>query len=313
MLPYICVVRLNTLISPRLYNGLDGSNGIISNQISTWIPNALVQNIFAIVLIFFQAVLINQIFIKNRLSKEITLFAGIGYIIFVSIISENSLLSPLLIANTFMILAVSNLLNSFKHPEATANIFNSGFFIGLAALIYTPYFIFTIFGLVSLMVLRSFKAIEKVQFFIGFSLPYFLSFTIKYWYDIKFSDFDFLTSLFFNLPAFSFNSYIIYYICILFVLLSVLVVLLKYNVLTSKKNVQSQKKVDIFYWLMLICFISFLVFKTEGSFHMLTLAIPLSMLLGILISDSKSKFLFEIVHLIFISVIMISQFDLIKI
>ena len=276
------------------------------------IPNPLIQNIIANFLIFIQALLINQIFIKNRISKEITLFAGLLYIVFISIIAENNMLSPILIANTFIIIALANLLNTYKLPNATVHIFNTGFFIGVASAIYTPYFVFILFGIIALLLLRSFKLLEKLQFFIGISLPYFFLFTYKYWNDIKFADLDFVKEIFFRFPAFKGDSLVIFYISVAFLLICVGFAIFNYPSFTSKKSIQSQKKIDIIYWFMLFTLVGFLIFKTSGSFHIIALVLPLSLLIAIYVSDSKRIIFNELVHIFIVALIFITQFKLIN-
>jgi len=69
------------------------------------ISDALIQNIVANLLIFVHVLLINYICIKHKLSREITLFSGLFYVLFVSLLPDNMVLSNALIANTFIIIA----------------------------------------------------------------------------------------------------------------------------------------------------------------------------------------------------------------
>jgi Family of unknown function (DUF6427) len=310
-LPYIFILRLNTLLNPIDYQ-THKAESILMDMLYKTIPNPLMQNIIANLLIFIQVLLINQIFIKNRISKEITLFAGLLYILFISIISENNLLSPILIANTFIILAVANLLNTYKLPNATVHIFNTGFFIGVASAIYTPYFTFILFGIIALLLLRSFRILEKLQFFIGLSLPYFFLFTYKYWFNIKFADLDFVKEIFFRLPTLSGDNLLVFYISVAFLFLCIGFAILNYPSFTSKKSIQSQKKIDIIYWFMFFTLISFFIFKTSGSLHLISLVLPLSLLMGIYLSDSKRIIFNELVHIFIVALIFITQFKLIN-
>lgn len=304
-------MRLNSLLNPVGYK-THKVESIAMDILYNYVSNPLIQNILANFFIFIQAVLINHIFIKNRVSKEVTMFAGLLYIVFISIISENNMLSPILIANTFIILALANLLNTYKLPNATAHIFNTGFFIGVASAIYTPYFVFIMFGVISLLLLRSFKLLEKLQFFIGICLPYFLLFTYKYWNDIKFADLDFIKDIFFRFPDFKGDNLILFYISVLFLLLCVGFSVFNYPYFTRKKSIQSQKKIDVVYWFMFFTLVGFLIFKTNGSFHLISLVIPLSILVGIYLSDSKRIMFNELLHIFVIALIFIAQFKLIN-
>lgn len=311
LLPYIFILRLNTILNPVGYKPHQ-SESILMDLLYEFIPNALMQNIIGNILIFIHVLLINQISIKNRISKEITLFAGLLYILFISIISENNLLSPILIANTFIIIALANLLNTYKLPNATVYIFNTGFFIGVASAIYTPYFTYIFFGIISLLLLRSFRILEKLQFFIGLSLPYFLLFTYKYWNDIKFADLDFVKEIFFRFPILSGDNLVIFYVSVVFLFLCVGFAIFNYPSFTSKKSIQSQKKIDIVYWFMFFTLVAFLIFKTNGSLHLISLVLPLSLLIGIYLSDSKRIIFNELVHIFIVALIFITQFKLIN-
>lgn len=303
-------MRLNTLLHPLAYTPDENSN-IFQKLIFLNFSSAITQNIIANFLIFGQALIINNIFISNRLSKEITLFAGLLYIIFISLIVENTILSPVLIANTFIILAVLNVFKTYKLPVATAFIFNTGLLLALASLFYSPYFTFIVFGIIALLILRSFKLLEKTQFFIGFVIPYFLLFTYRYWNGIPFVDLNFIKDIFFHWPDFNTDLKFLFYFSVFVLIAAVFISLLNYRNLTGKKSIQAQKKIDVVYFLMLFCLISFLIFISEGVFQLMTLAFPLSLLVGALISDSKNKLFNEILHIIVISLIFINQFKLI--
>ncbi|MBK9737290.1 MAG: hypothetical protein IPO92_21000 [Saprospiraceae bacterium] len=310
LLPYIFILRFDTLIKPIPYI-VNKSENILIISLLKHLSGPLWQNIFSNILIFFQVLLINHLFIKHRISREITLFSGIVYILLLGLVTTNSLLLPILIANTFVILALNCILDTYKLPDASANIFNSGFYIGFASVIYTPYFALILFGIIALLLLRSFKLQEKVQFIVGLSIPYIFLFTYKYWFDIKFIEFDFIRDIFFRIPIIHMDGYIVFYISIFVLFALVLVSLLSYGFFTSKKSIQVQKKIDIFYWLMLFCLISFLVFKTNDSQHLASLAFPVSIFIGILISDSKHKIFYELIHIMLIALIFITHFELI--
>jgi len=311
LLPYIFILRLNTFIHPVGYTLAQNTN-VFQKIIFFNLSDPLAQNIFANLLIFCHALLINHIYIKNRLSKNATLFPGLFYIIFITIMDENNLLTPILIANTFIILAVMYVLETYKLPQAKVYIFNTGLILGMASLFYSPYFAFILFGLIALLQLRSFKITEKVQFFIGFGVPYFLLFTYRYWYGISFVDLDFINEIFFRIPEFRTDGLIVFYLSVLVPLLSVVLALFNFGTINGKKSIQAQKKIDIIYWVLLFCLISFFIFNTSGLHHILSLAFPLSVLIGCLVSDAKKNVLLEIVHILIVSLIFITHFKLIN-
>ncbi len=304
-------MRAEAIINPVAFTLGEKSN-VFQKIIFLNITGAVAQNIFANFLIFGQALMLNQLFIKHRLSKEITLFAGLFYILFVSIMPENTVLSTALVANTFIILALFNILDTYKLPQATAKIFNAGVMIGMASVFYSAYFTFIIFGIIALLQLRSFKIYEKLQFIIGVGIPYFLLFTYRYWFGIKFLDLDFIKEIFFRMPVIRTEELILFYLSFAVLLGSVVYVFLNYNSLIAKKSIQVQKKIDILFWLLLFTLISFLVFNTENVYHLVIVALPLSLLVAAQISDSKYKLFYEVGHIFILSLIFISHYKLIN-
>lgn len=312
LLPYIFLVRIGTLLMPQTYGADEISGTYIHAYIFNNLESPLMMNIIAGILIFIQALIINHIFLNQKISRESTLFPGVFYVLFVSLIADTSGLTPILIANTFMLLALNNTLNTYKNIRATPQIFNAGFMIAMASVFYIPYFIFILFGILSLLQLRSFKIREKLQFIIGVFTPYFLIFTLRYWYDLPFIEMGFLNDIFFRWPEISMDQPLIEYIAIAIVLIIALSCFVFYGNIVAKKAIQSKKKIEILYWYMIFSLIAYLVFNTKLEEHILSLAIPISLLLGILSSESKNKIFFELVHFLLIVIIFISQFHLIS-
>ncbi|MGB4840667.1 MAG: hypothetical protein WBP08_16805 [Saprospiraceae bacterium] len=309
LLPYIFLVRLSSIIYPAAYLGFDVNN-TAQSLIYHIIPGALIQNIVANALIFIHALLINHIFIRHRLSREITLLPGLIYVVLVSVVPDFMFLTPVLMANTFILFAVINLLRTYKTPNPAAYIFNSGVYLGVASLIYTPYSIIVLFGMIIILILRSFKLIEKLQYFTGFIIPYFILFAYKYWAGLVYVELAFIKDIFFRLPDIQKDDLIVFYISVGIISLDLLFVIFNYGVLTSKKSLQIQKKIDVFYWILLYSLISFLIFSTVGVIHLMTLAFPLAILTGILISDSKSHITHELIHFLVLTLIFLTQFKL---
>lgn len=312
LLPYIFLIRIGTLLMPQSYGTDEISGTYIHDYIFNNLENPLMMNIIAGILIFIQALIINHIFLNQKISRESTLFPGVFYVLFVSLIADTSGLTPILIANTFMLLALNNTLNTYKNIRAIPQIFNAGFMIAMASVFYIPYFIFILFGILSLLQLRSFKIREKLQFLIGAFTPYFLIFTLRYWYDLPFIGIEFLNDMFFRWPEISMDQPLIEYIAITLILILALSCFVFYGNIVAKKAIQSKKKIEILYWYMIFSLIAYLVFNTKLEEHILSLAIPISLLLGILSSESKNKIFFELLHFMLIVIIFISQFHLIS-
>jgi hypothetical protein len=311
ILVYTFMIRIGTLVEPIVYKTIPTDNVWIKAFFDS-AQNPLILSIIGCIIIFIQAVLVNRIVVHHKMAREVTLFAAIAYIIFVSIIAENNFLMPILIANTFLILSIDNFVGTYKEVDSTIGLFNGGFFLGLAAVIYFPYTLFLFFGLLTILILRTFKPTEVIQFVLGFLVPYLFTFTYKYWFNIDNSDFEFIKNIFIRLPKFNFQFPVVSYLTILILILAVVWAIINYGNLLAKKPIQSQKKIDIVYWVMLFCLISFLIFNTAQFTHLISLAVPLSIFVGIWLSEIKNKMLPEVIHILLIAVIFIAQFKLIN-
>jgi hypothetical protein len=206
MLFYIFVIRVGTILNPKPFDLKENESNILQKLFYSNISDPVWQNIVACLMIYFHVLLLNYIFTKHKIARETTMFSGVFYTLFVSLVVDNNALLPVLVANTFMLLALKNILNTLKNNQATSYIFTSGFMIGVASLFYSPYFTFIVFGVISLLQLRSFKILEKLQFFIGIFIPYYFLFAYRYWNDIPFVELNFIINIFFRWPALNVNS-----------------------------------------------------------------------------------------------------------
>lgn len=282
------------------------SGGFLSTPYFEWSSSPIAENILAIFLIFIQGVMINRIVIINRLSNGIHLFAGLFYILLISIIPDHQFLSPVIWANTFMILGITDLFYAYKRAETSGKIFNAGFWIGLSSVFYSPYILFTIFGLIGLSVLRVFKLKEVFQFLIGVLTIFFLVSVWAFW---NRSDLSFLNELIINFDLFNFqtnSNYFDYGKLALFAILTTIAILL-YNRNTIKKSIQARKKIDVLYWMMLFCGLSVFFFAFIDIYHLEALIIPLSIFMGFQVFYMKSRPMAELLHLVLFTIALAVQ------
>jgi len=308
LLPYTCLVRLSSLLRPVVSSGDELHNPLLK-YILGWVPNGLYQSLIACGLIFLQSCFIIFMFTRQRFSRENTLFSGLFYVLFVSFFPENGTLSGALIANTFFIIGVINLMKLFKITNPTIFLFNSGFFIGLAGLFYIPYFLFVFFAIIAVQSLRNFKLIETLQLFSGGLTPVFLLFAFTYLNDLAFDPIHHLllhASLELTIPSdinwVSMLSLIVFCLCILYAILN-------YSTVTGKKMYQIQKKLDIIYWTIAFSALSIVLFRTSVFTPAILLAIPSAFIFSIILSESKNYLLAESVHIVFLFVVLFAQFQ----
>ena len=282
------------------------SGGIFADWVIQLIDgNELLSDIAAILLLFGQAVLLNVFFADNRISRDYTLFPGLFYILVASIIPEFLILSPLLMANTFYLLAYRELFAVYRKPLAAANIFNAGFWIGIASLFYFSFSIFLLWGFMGLNIMRAFKLRERFMMLIGLLVPYIL---LGVYFFFKGRWAEFIQQQIIDNFAF-WDIHLIdmptFYIKLAFIGFLTLVALLSYSYYTGRRTIDVQKKIDIMYWGLLFGGLSLLVQTSPGLEHLLILSVPLGILLSLHFVQ-LSKSLAEALHFIlFISVIIL--------
>ena len=286
-----------------------------SAVLSQWVyqmvgTNGLSAQIMAIVLVFFQAVLINTIVARHRLGNEITLFPGLFYVFLTCCLSDFLHLSPLLMANTFYILAIMELFNAYRKPSAADKIYNVGLWAGIGSLFYFSYLIFFIFGFISLGILRAFKFREQMMILMGLLSTFILAGAYSFWTGqwVSFWQLQFSKNL--DFLDFAGQAHWLTWLKLGLFGLLLLICIISYNRYVLKKNIQKQKYISILYWGLLLSGLTIL-FQTEVRLeHLLILTTPMSIFISFNFLDMK-KPTAEAIHLLMVFAALVLQFEFI--
>lgn len=309
LLPYTCVLRINSLISPKAYE-LHAEDGYLNHLIFTLLEDrALWQSIIGIILVFFQATFINYIVNKNRITSIPNLLPGLSYVVLISAIPAFQILNPVLIAITFLFISINSLFKCANKFSNAGKIFNISFFISLASHFYFPFWIFLLAGYIGLVTIRSFKIGERLQYMFGAIIPYFLLSTYYNWYGTMTT---YLTAYLGHNTSLSnitrgFNNYQLIVIG-LFVGLAIFS-FFKYNDFRKKKTVAAQKKIDILYWFLFLTIPTMFFWKNLGLDHFIILLPPLAVFFGMFLLKIKNRLLAELIHLTSVLLIFFTQFQ----
>lgn len=131
----------------------------------------------AYLLIFLQAITLNQIIISRKMMQKPNYLPAMSYLLITSFFPDWNVLSAPLIINSILIWVWSKMsnLNNNTHPKAT--LFNVGIAIGLASFFYLPSFAFAIFVILSLIITRPPKVAEWLVTFLGIFTPWYFLFS----------------------------------------------------------------------------------------------------------------------------------------
>jgi len=294
LVPYIILVNFTALFVPVEVD-ITGLTPL-GKMILPWLVQTEVSTIAGVVLIFIQAVLLNKIVGNHKMSKETTALPGLMYILWMAIISKGVILSALVIANTFLIAGIYFLYDTTRVKSYIHLIFNSGFYLGLAGLTYTPYTLMIVLGIIGFYHIKQIKFIELIQFVGGTLSALFIGLLYVYAQTGKWN-----LSQQFALPmAHSWNIFdqekwmpaIVLVNLLTLIFLSIFC----YQFIMEKKNIISRKKNDVIYYMYAAMVISLFVFGFNFS-RLICYAIPAGIFSGILIADLKSRLAGEIAHL----------------
>jgi hypothetical protein len=134
--------------------------------------SALVHQGLAGFLVLFQGLRLNTIFSNNGVYPEKSMLPALLYVTMGSIFFELDVLSPLLIGNTFVVLALGYLTSISKGAYNTRKLFKAGFMIGLAALSYLPFLFFLLVGAFAILFYASNAFRSFLLLLCGFAFPY---------------------------------------------------------------------------------------------------------------------------------------------
>ncbi len=138
--------------------------------------SAFAFTFFALINSFGQALYLNKIAATHHLFSKATYLPAVTYLLVSSLVPHWNYLSAPMVANWLALMILSNILQLYSTSEPRKKLFNIGCFISIAAFVHFPYFILAAALLLSLALLRPFKAGEWVIAILGIITPvYFIA------------------------------------------------------------------------------------------------------------------------------------------
>lgn len=141
------------------------------------------STLLALLLVVSEAFLLNYIINENRILTNQSYLPALFYILFMSNDSSMLMLHPPLCANFFILLAIHQLINSYRKDKAFSEVFDAGFLISIATLFYFPYMFFIPVLGVAFILLRPFIWREWIISFLGLAVPYCFVIVYYFWND----------------------------------------------------------------------------------------------------------------------------------
>ena len=128
--------------------------------------------VLALALLLAQALRLNFVLNRADVHPERGYVVALTYMVLASVTTELDILSPLLLGQTFIVLALSALLPTSREGYDNRRLFRAGFLVGVAALCYLPLALFLLVGLFAVIIFAANSFRSFLLLLCGFGFPY---------------------------------------------------------------------------------------------------------------------------------------------
>ncbi len=293
----------DVLLQPELIAALQP--GFSQQWLNAWVSaHPLPAIIASVILLFLQALLLNQILENYRLTGRNQLLTAALYILMMS--SAPVLVQPnaFIVVNFLMILLLYRMFNFYGNNEPYSTVFDAGIITGIASLIYFPVIYFVVFIWLGLILYLNFNWRTWLISIIALLTPYLFIAVWFYWQGTLAGQTAHFISNFTVKPApqFHTDSYV-YFIWPLFALL----VLTGFGrVLRSitENTIEVRKNFRLLIIFLVFAGITVIFSGVMLKFHLMLTLIPLTAFLSAYLSQARKIFWSEII----VALIMITIF-----
>jgi len=308
LIPLIIVVHFPIFLTPSVDTQL--GNGVLGAwTLQVLEGHELWKDILVILLIFFEAILLNRMIIIHRMSNEISLVPGYLWVVFTAVHPDIIGYHALLLSILFILIGMQSLFDTYKKSEVTRNLFNAGFCFGLASLIFAPLSLLFLFALIGVNIIRPLRPLDVRQYFTAYLTPYLLAACIVY----VFGDLNQAITEqwgnswgFFN---FSIPDATDRLIAIMLVILFSAIVLLNASAYSSKKIIYAQKKISVLFVYLFFAFAVIAISDKPSLVHTLLILWPLAFFLSETFLLMKNSALAELFSFLLLGFALVIQYQ----
>jgi hypothetical protein len=262
-------------------------------------------------LIFCEALLVNYIVSKNEIIDTTTYLPALVYGVLMSLQPEMFSLHPIIIANLFILLALHQLMQTYRKETAYSEAFDTGFFISLACMFYIPSIVFILLIWIGLIVIRPFIWREWIISLMGLAVPWTYLIFAYFWQEkLDTLQYD---ALYYTLivPAKSFDLTQLSYSN--FFQMAVLLVCAFFTSGRflrdfSKGTVRSRSNLSLILYFFILSTISIILAPEYSIAYLSFLSIPFSILFTSYLLFAKKEWLAEVLFILLIISVFINQF-----
>jgi hypothetical protein len=254
--------------------------------------------LFSVIVAFLLQLLISFLLVNFNTSvffiSERTYLPAVTYILLTGFFPQHQVLSPLLPAAVFLILAVRRIMGSYKIQGTAFSFFDAGMLISTGSLFYANLIWFGLLLIIGIAIIRTGSIREIIISVLGLATPIFI---VSGFFYIAGKDMNsLLSAVTYNLFAKEMH-YSLPVITLLAIILSAITVLISVTHLLSvinAKKIKSRKTFMLLFWTFFIAAAAGVIFKSVSVEIFYLAAIPVSYFLSHYFVFTRKKILPEV-------------------
>lgn len=272
----------------------------------------IISSFITFSLVFFQALLMNNILVENDLLPKKTYLAAFLYVLFTASFSDIVLFHPFIFSGILLTFSLMYLLKLYGQSEGYSMVFNIATLVSLSSLFYFPSIVFIFFIWACFIVYRLFAWREWFISIIGLALPYLFLGTYYYWTDRLQLKMDEYLNAFQLINFHNFTPTLSAYIFIVFAGLLLLIAFFRLIKLIGEKAIRIRKLLSIMIWLFLISYVSMVLSPNYGIMGYVILLATASILISLYISNIRKPLRAEIILIVIVIVIAFNRLGILE-
>ncbi len=292
---------VGTFISPEPIKSVSSSSFLYGYICNLLLPYPLLSSILAYVIVLFQGLFFNMLLVKHKLISNKTFLPMFVYIFVLSLSAQT--ITPALLADVFILLALNNLLDCENISRTQHKIFNASAMVSIATFFHSLSVFYLIFIIAVIAIYKIYYWREWFTVILGYAFPQII---VLLWYFLTDTSMNFMDLSLIDVFTFSFAFDFSDWKAVFFGLLLLLIFLVSmgaYLLNIMENMILYRKKSTIIACILLVAFVISLfveVFPLQMQFY----AIPFSFFIAsYLLRHKNNEIIGDIILIMFISVV----------
>ena len=267
---------------------------LLSNMFEYFNGSSLLMLNF--IFIISNAYLLSFLCTKHELTENQNELPTLFYLIISASLGFTATFHPVIPATTILLLSINKLFEIYREENSLSTIFDASFLLSISFLVYSPFLIFILLPIITLLIMKPFKLNEWVASITGLLMPFFILTMFLY---VVNSDFIEMYRIFSN-TFLKINPFIFSPVLLIFHVVLILLLLYSIYFLYSRINmfkVKSQKSIHVFLWMIAFGTIGIFIVNEINLLFFTLFIIPTSVFFGNYIGRIRRNWIREFLTL----------------